>query len=91
MLTIDELYIHPTVIGSFFDTECYIFLLLFRQYPADPGETGFAFQQGSVAGYHSRCPSGKSKTIRFISALLPVKFTSKAKLITVYRLFKVVQ
>jgi len=29
-----------------------------RQYPAD------------VAGYYSRCPSGKSKTIRFISALL---------------------
>jgi hypothetical protein len=28
-----------------------------RQYPAD------------LAGYYSRCPSGKSKTIRFISAL----------------------
>ena len=36
-----------------------------RQYPAD------------VAGYYSRCPSGKSKTIRFISALFLVKFTSK--------------
>ena len=60
-----------------------------RQYPADPRETGSAFHGASpretgcafhgagVAGYHSRCPSGKSKTIRFISALFLVKFTSK--------------
>jgi hypothetical protein len=36
-----------------------------RQYPAD------------LAGYYSRCPSGKSKTNRFISAFFLVKFTSK--------------
>jgi hypothetical protein len=40
-----------------------------RQYPADPRETGCAFHGAGVAGYYSRCPSGKSKTIRFISAL----------------------
>jgi hypothetical protein len=37
-----------------------------RQYPADPRETGSAFHGAGVAGYHSRCPSGKFKTILFI-------------------------
>jgi hypothetical protein len=36
-----------------------------------------AFHGAGVAGYYSRCPSGKSKTKRFISASFLVKFTSK--------------
>jgi len=31
-----------------------------------------------VAGYYSRCPSGKSKTIRFISALFILNYQSRS-------------
>ena len=37
-----------------------------RQYPAD------------VAGYYSRCPSGKFKFIRFISALFLLNYLSQS-------------
>jgi hypothetical protein len=63
--------LHPAIRGSLrsFDWR--------RQYLADPRETGCAFHRAGVSGYFSRCPSGKSKTIHFISALFILKYQSR--------------
>jgi hypothetical protein len=41
-----------------------------RSTDADNIRPIFKSRRRGVAGYYSRCPSGKSKTIRFISAVV---------------------